>query len=41
MMSSILALARTKGRTFEEPGVTIFSPPLKANYLIVSLSTLL
>jgi hypothetical protein len=30
----------TRGRTFEEPGVTIFSPPLTADYVIVSLSAL-
>ena len=29
-----------RGRNFEEPGVTIFAPPLEADYLIVSLSTL-
>jgi hypothetical protein len=29
-----------KGRNFDEPGVTVFSPPLEAKYLIVSLSTL-
>jgi hypothetical protein len=29
-----------KGRNFEVPGVTVFSPPLEAKYLIVSLSTL-
>jgi hypothetical protein len=29
-----------EGRDFEEPGATIFAPPLKANYLIVSLSAL-
>jgi hypothetical protein len=30
----------TKGRSFEEPGLTLFSPPLAGRYLIVSLSTL-
>ncbi len=29
-----------RGRQFEEPGVTIFAPPLTTNYLIISLSTL-
>ncbi|MFS8070041.1 MAG: hypothetical protein ACMG6S_27060, partial [Byssovorax sp.] len=29
-----------KGRRFEDPGVTLFSPPLTGEYLIVSLSAL-
>lgn len=29
-----------KGRRFEDPGVTVFNPPLTADYVIVSLSTL-
>jgi hypothetical protein len=29
-----------KGRRFEEPGVTVFAPPLSANYVIVSLAVL-
>jgi len=30
----------TRGRNFEEPGVTIFSPALSADYVILSLSAL-